>query len=61
MVCDSRGVISPVRADLAEQPHKRRLAATTNPRGVSGSLGEALVGADVFVGVSGGSVSETGR
>jgi malic enzyme len=43
VVCDSRGIISPARTDLGEQPHKRRLAATTNPRGLSGSLGEALV------------------
>ncbi|QGN57961.1 NADP-dependent malic enzyme [Nostocoides sp. HKS02] len=56
VVCDSRGVIAPARTDLAD--HKRRLAATTNPRGISGSLGEALVGADVFVGVSGGFVPE---
>src|ERR1035437_1814925 len=56
VVCDSRGVISPKRTDLAE--HKHRLAATTNPRGLSGSLRAALVGADVFVGVSGGQVAE---
>jgi malate dehydrogenase (oxaloacetate-decarboxylating) len=58
VVCDSRGILSPARTDLAEQPHKRRLAATTNPRGLSGSLGDALVGADVYVGVSGGLVPE---
>jgi malate dehydrogenase (oxaloacetate-decarboxylating) len=56
VVCDSRGILSPARSDLAA--HKRRLAATTNPRGLSGSLGDALVGADVFVGVSGGQVPE---
>src|SRR6185312_11901411 len=44
------------RTDLA--PHKWRLAATTNPRELSGLLGDALVGADVFVGVSGGTVPE---
>ncbi|MDU0314730.1 NADP-dependent malic enzyme [Phycicoccus sp. M110.8] len=58
VVCDSRGIISPARTDLAEQPHKRRLAVTTNPRALSGSLGDALVGADVYVGVSGGQVPE---
>ena len=56
VVCDSRGIISPTRTDLVE--HKHRLAATTNPRGLSGSLGQALVGADVFIGVSGGQVAE---
>ena len=56
VVCDSRGIISPSRDDLAE--HKRRLAATTNPRRLSGSLGDALLDADVFIGVSGGHVPE---
>lgn len=56
VVCDSKGIISPSRTDLVE--HKHRLAATTNPRGLSGSLVDALVGADVFVGVSGGTVPE---
>src|SRR6476620_3297977 len=57
VVCDSRGMVSSDREDLS--PHKWRLAATTNPRGLSGSLADALVGADVFVGVSGGTVPET--
>lgn len=56
VVCDSKGIISPTRTDLVE--HKHRLAATTNPQGLSGSLADALVGADVFVGVSGGTVAE---
>jgi malate dehydrogenase (oxaloacetate-decarboxylating) len=56
VVCDSRGIISPKRTDLVE--HKHRLAATTNPRGLSGAIAAALVDADVFVGVSGGQVAE---
>jgi malate dehydrogenase (oxaloacetate-decarboxylating) len=56
VACDSRGIVSPTRTDLVE--HKHRLAATTNPRGLFGSLGQALVGADVFIGVSGGQVAE---
>ena len=56
VVCDSRGIVSPRRDDLAD--HKRRLAATTNPRGLTGGLRDALVDADVFVGVSGGTVAE---
>ena len=56
VVCDSKGTISPTRTDLVE--HKHRLAATTNPQGLSGALADALVGADVFVGVSGGTVPE---
>jgi malate dehydrogenase (oxaloacetate-decarboxylating) len=56
VVCDSRGIVEPGRSDLAD--HKRRLAATTNPRRLSGTLADALRGADVFVGVSGGTVPE---
>ena len=57
VVCDSRGIISPSRRDLTG--HKARLAASTNPRGLSGRLGVALAGADVYVGVSGGTVPES--
>ena len=56
VVCDSRGIVSPTRTDLVE--HKHRLAATTNPRGLSGKVSQALVDADVFIGVSGGQVAE---
>jgi malate dehydrogenase (oxaloacetate-decarboxylating) len=56
VVVDSRGVLGPDRADLA--PHKADLAAVTNRRGVTGALGDALDGADVLVGVSGGTVAE---
>ena len=56
VVCDSRGVIGPHRSDLTD--HKPRIAATTNPRRVSGAVGEALADADVFIGVSGGSIAE---
>ncbi len=56
VVCDSRGVIGMHRADLVA--HKQRLAETTNPNGLTGTLGDALVGADVYVGVSGGTVPE---
>ena len=56
VVCDSRGIVGPHRDDLAD--HKRRLAATTNPRALTGGIADALAGADVFVGVSGGTVAE---
>jgi malate dehydrogenase (oxaloacetate-decarboxylating) len=55
VVADSRGVIHAGR-DLPA--HKRDLAAATNPRGVDGALGDALEGADVLVGVSGGTIAE---
>ncbi len=56
VVCDRRGIVEPSRDDLGEV--KRELAARTNPRGLTGVVGEALRGADVFVGVSGGTVPE---
>ena len=57
VVCDRRGVVSADRTDLTAV--KRELAAITNPTGRSGSLADALAGADVFVGVSGGTVPES--
>jgi malate dehydrogenase (oxaloacetate-decarboxylating) len=56
VVCDSRGIVDGRRTDLSA--HKRRLAAVTNPRGLSGGPAEAMRAADVFVGVSGGTVPE---
>ena len=56
IVADSRGVIDASRTDLA--PHKAELAELTNHGGVSGALGEALQGADVLIGVSGGTIAE---
>lgn len=47
---DRVGIIEPSRTDL--NPIKQQLAETTNPRMVSGDLMNALVYADVFVGVS---------
>jgi malate dehydrogenase (oxaloacetate-decarboxylating) len=55
VVADSRGVLSPSRTGLTAV--KAELAATTNPRRVSGGLESALDAADVFIGVSGGSVA----
>ncbi|PJE96252.1 NAD-dependent malic enzyme [Streptomyces carminius] len=55
-VCDRRGVVSTGRADLTDV--KREVAGFTNRAGLSGSLGDALAGADVFIGVSGGTVPE---
>jgi len=48
--CDSKGVVHLGRDDL--NPEKRAYAEITNPRQVSGSLKDALKGADVFVGLS---------
>ncbi|GAA2591136.1 MULTISPECIES: NAD(P)-dependent malic enzyme [Streptomyces] len=55
-VADRKGVVSADRDDLT--PVKRELAGFTNKGGLSGSLEAALSGADVFIGVSGGTVPE---
>ncbi|MHB9859141.1 NAD(P)-dependent malic enzyme [Streptomyces sp. YIM S03343] len=55
-VTDRKGVVSRDRDDL--NPVKRQLAELTNKAGISGSLEDALAGADVFIGVSGGTVRE---
>jgi malate dehydrogenase (oxaloacetate-decarboxylating) len=57
-VVDSRGIVSAGRADLAQNPVKTERAAITNRAGLSGGLAEAMRGADVFIGVSSGSVPE---
>ncbi|TSC68850.1 MAG: malate dehydrogenase (oxaloacetate-decarboxylating) [Parcubacteria group bacterium Gr01-1014_56] len=51
IVLDSKGIIVRGREKLVA--HKEELADTTNPRGVSGDLHDALRGADAVVGVSG--------
>ncbi|WBO63913.1 MULTISPECIES: NADP-dependent malic enzyme [Streptomyces] len=53
---DRKGVISTDREDLT--PVKREVAGFTNKAGITGSLENALAGADVFIGVSGGTVPE---
>ncbi|SES36823.1 malate dehydrogenase (oxaloacetate-decarboxylating) [Streptomyces sp. yr375] len=55
-VADRKGVVSADRGDLTDV--KRELASLTNKAGLSGSLEDALDGADVFIGVSGGTVPE---
>ncbi|MBP0449591.1 MULTISPECIES: NADP-dependent malic enzyme [unclassified Kitasatospora] len=55
-VCDRRGVVHEGREDLTDV--KAEIAAQTNRTGVKGSLADALAGADVFIGVSGGTVPE---
>ncbi|MFI6494050.1 NADP-dependent malic enzyme [Streptomyces sp. NPDC050564] len=55
-VADRTGIIHRDRSDLTDV--KRDLALHTNRAGLTGSLQEALAGADVFIGVSGGTVPE---
>ena len=56
IVCDSRGIIRAGRDGL--RAGKAELAAVTNEAGLSGGITEALVGADVLIGVSGGTIGE---
>jgi malate dehydrogenase (oxaloacetate-decarboxylating) len=50
ILCDSRGVIYQGRPDLNSS--KQEIAKITNPRGVKGTLADAIRGADVFLGLS---------
>jgi malate dehydrogenase (oxaloacetate-decarboxylating) len=56
VVVDSRGVLHGDRDDLNSE--KRALATVTNPRGVTGSITDALRDADVLIGVTGGTIAE---
>jgi malate dehydrogenase (oxaloacetate-decarboxylating) len=55
-VLDSQGILHTGRKDM--NPFKEELATRTNPRGLTGGIAEALMGADVFMGVSAGLVPE---
>jgi malate dehydrogenase (oxaloacetate-decarboxylating) len=49
--CDRNGIVHSGRQDLNDA--KRKYAEETNPEGLSGSIHDAMRGADVFVGLSG--------
>jgi malate dehydrogenase (oxaloacetate-decarboxylating) len=55
-VLDSQGILHPARTDMNSV--KAELAQRTNPAGRTGGMIEALDGADVFLGASGGVVPE---
>jgi malate dehydrogenase (oxaloacetate-decarboxylating) len=55
-VCDSRGIIHSGRTELTGA--KLELAQLTNAAGRSGDIADALRGADVLIGLSGGSIEE---
>lgn len=50
VLCDSRGVIHQGRNDLNSA--KQEIARITNPRGIKGTMADAMRGADVFIGLS---------
>lgn len=51
--CDLQGIIT---EENAANPHQKEMAARFNPEGVSGTLKDALAGADIFIGVSKGNL-----
>ncbi|MBK5305213.1 MAG: NADP-dependent malic enzyme [Frankiaceae bacterium] len=53
-VADSKGIVHIGRQDLNDE--KRLFAAISNKGGLTGSFDEALVGADVFIGLSAGTI-----
>lgn len=52
LAVDSKGILSKDRTDLNEEKHS--LLIYTNPNHINGTLEHALMGADVFIGVSKG-------
>jgi malate dehydrogenase (oxaloacetate-decarboxylating) len=56
-IADSRGIVHAGRTDLT--PIKTAMAAITNSSGFTGSIEEAMVGADVYIGLSAGKVAES--
>lgn len=51
IMCDSKGALWDGRTD-GMNPYKDEIARHTNPEKVKGKIGEALIGADVFLGLS---------
>ena len=54
ILCDTRGIIHRNRLDL--NASKKALLTFSNPRNLEGTLRDALIGADVFIGVSVGNL-----
>ena len=54
ILCDSKGIIYDGREDLND--FKQQMSKITNPNRKEGTLKDALVGADVFIGVSKGNL-----
>ncbi|KZL89548.1 NAD(P)-dependent malic enzyme [Clostridium magnum] len=50
VACDRKGIISRNQEDLNSA--KKALAEITNPNNITGTLADAIVGADLFIGVS---------
>lgn len=50
VMCDTKGIITVDRPNMDDS--KKGLASFTNPNGLSGTLADAVRGADIFIGVS---------
>ncbi len=50
VLCDSKGIVSRDNANLT--PIKQEMCEVTNPENLHGTLADAMVGADIFIGVS---------
>lgn len=55
LICDSKGILSTKRNDIAEHPVKQELAKLSRTER-EGSLADALTDADLFIGVSKGNL-----
>jgi malate dehydrogenase (oxaloacetate-decarboxylating) len=56
-LADSKGMIHKGRTDLT--PIKAQMAAITNKANFAGTIEEAMIGADVFIGLSAGKIAES--
>ncbi|HVU60900.1 MAG TPA: NADP-dependent malic enzyme [Mycobacteriales bacterium] len=56
-IADSKGIVHRDRADLT--PIKRTMAELTNKGGYTSTIEDAMVGADVYIGLSAGKVDES--
>ena len=52
IMCDRKGVVHKNREGIENEPAKVELASFSNKSGVTGTLADALKGADIFIGVS---------
>ena len=52
IMCDRKGVVHKDRPGIENEPAKIELASFSNKSGVTGTLADALKGADIFIGVS---------
>lgn len=57
ILCNSRGILD--KEDETLDKYRKEIAKETNPESISGSLADAMKGADIFIGLSGPSIVTT--